>query len=460
MTKFSSSHRLLFVLRNTGYFRLIEWVILDLLSKGADIHIGFTGIGAKDTQRQSQVTLLAARFPEIRWISSLPKCEIEPSAEDMWAAGDQESFNQARLKPYPIARERFERGLARHKMSRFMRSPIGKIKQRLLGIGILPTVSPKMLESSLDVTPQVELIRKLGITHLVTIPSVSDRLAFSWLVASKRAKISSTALVSSWDNLTIKGRYYDAGAKIVVWGPHQLKELRDYHGILDGWSVGPYPFVHLEAASNQRKSMNLKKSSIRILWLMSSGFIQKADTGETELALLVEALENLRACLGESTWSIVIRPHPGGFTRKQIDAAVQPHSTNLAISILDNQDPQGEQERNAYVTQLQEASVVVGLASTSVLEAGLLNKSTIAPPGALSHRSFRLLRHGEYLLRENGGPVLLAENWCDFTRLLTDHEPFVATGLFASLLGLPLKPSEAVRTLTAYFMDTDSHQGA
>jgi hypothetical protein len=194
-----------------------------------------------------------------------------------------------------------------------------------------------------------------------------------WIKVSKELSIPSFFAVHSWDNLTNKGRLLLKPDFCIVWNKYQVEELQTIHDF--PWSrvlvTGAYGYDHwFKTAANHTQKFRSKALTVNkfgespyLLFVGSSKFIVQ----NREL----EFLEKLLPLMKEVGWNLVVRPHP----QNQIDWESL-SGDNLFIHPNSGQIPVGDDYESIYVDSLQNASAVLGVNTSALLEASIFGSPT------------------------------------------------------------------------------------
>lgn len=268
------------------------------------------------------------------------------------------------------------------------------------------------------------------------------------LALSLDSSIKKIAVVASWDNLTVKGLQLDIFDKYLVWGPEQKRQAHSLHNIAEDKIeyLGPYAFFHLEKFKEAETSDSIEK----ILWVCSSAFIvdAKKDSKFIEIDDIADMINALSSEFIKFEDILTIRLHPNcGYS---IDEAVtyinnKLDNANLSKTNFEKKEPITFTDRKYYVQQIQNSRLVMGYATTAIVEAAILGKKCLGPATERSRRSFQNLFHGKYLLEDNGGPVKVLENYDELLQILneTETQNYTPNGSFYDLIGLETNISKA-----------------
>jgi hypothetical protein len=228
--------------------------------------------------------------------------------------------------------------------------------------------------------------------------------------------IPCAACVASWDNLTNKGMMRELPDRAIVWNAAQMKEAVKLHGMPRRRVIvtGAQTFDQwFEAKPSRTKEsflteLGLKADGALILYCCSSTSISPK-----EIQFVREWQDAVRRSSDPrvAKAAILVRPHPMNQQPwEQLDALTLP---NFAVW------PRGAPYFNAfgkqdYFDSLYHADVVVGLNTSSQVEAGLVGKPVLT----LLSKDIPLTMYGtvdtahfKHLLNVNGGLLHVARSY-------------------------------------------------
>jgi hypothetical protein len=212
----------------------------------------------------------------------------------------------------------------------------------------------------------------------------------------------------SWDNLTNRGLVRIAPDRVLVWNAHQKQEAVRYHDV-------PESDIVVTGAPRFDEFFAMRSSSTRVefctragldpsrpflLYLCSSHFV-----APDELSFVRQWVDAVRKHPSLSACGILVRPHP---------ANAEPWERHTSLEGMENvavwrESPKVQADPALY-DSLYHSSVVAGLNTSAMIEAGILGKSvhTIATSEFAGGQEQTL--HFHYLLARNGGLVEVANN--------------------------------------------------
>lgn len=308
------------------------------------------------------------------------------------------------------------------------------------------------LENRYKFQPIARYFTNLGIDVMLLSPIVNAHET-EVISFSLKNKIKLIGVVASWDNLTVKGQLIDTCDSYIVWSNGQKNQAVKYHNISPTKIKvsGPYAFMHLFQyirLEDRHREFNPKENlitsnSLKILWLCSSAFIVDVkERGKfVELDEIYHFIMSFKVFPTEMVRLMQIRLHPNcGY---EIDDAVKYLNGKIGSSAFNKFqfskfEPVTFEERSKYLKILDSCDVVVGYATSAIVEASILGKYAFSPLTDLARRSYSGILHGKMLLRENGGPVQIIDNLEEWKFTSGTDEYFTATGKFSDLIGLNL----------------------
>jgi hypothetical protein len=200
-----------------------------------------------------------------------------------------------------------------------------------------------------------------------------------WVRAAASRRIPTVFCVHSWDNLSSKGTFHEVPAGVFVWNEAQRQEAIALHGVnpalctVTGATAFDHWFESRPAVSRQAflTELGLDPAGPVILYLCSSRFIARRERRWIHKwirALRRSSHERLRSA------NVIIRPHPEQYGDWR-DWAPRPLVT---VFPTDGENPIESESRLRYFHSLHHADVVVGLNSSSMIEASILGKPVLS----------------------------------------------------------------------------------
>jgi hypothetical protein len=283
------------------------------------------------------------------------------------------------------------------------------------------------MEAALQPPPEiVRFVRDVDPDAVIVSPLV-DHSAHQtdYLKAAAALGIPTALLVTSWDNLTSKGRIRLVPDRVVVWNETQRREAAEYHGVEKSRIV-------LTGAQQFERWLDQRPRTTREEFLRR--FDLPADrpfvlfTCSTKQGLAREAepqyvrrwLTALRASEDALVRdvAVIVRPHPTAIDRW--DDADFSDLEPIRVWTRERALPIADDDRADYFDALCHCAALVAINSTSMIEAAICDRPvhTVAlPEFALMQHD---LMHFHYLLPEHGGFVRVADSFEEHAQRLAD----------------------------------------
>ena len=220
-----------------------------------------------------------------------------------------------------------------------------------------------------------------------------------WLRAARRIGVPTVFCVHSWDNLTTKGTLHDMPTRVLVWNQAQCAEAEALHGVdqarcaVTGATAFDHWFSTRPTMSREEflRSTGLPPGRKVLLYLCSSRFIAKGEVNWIE-----EWIRALRAAPDQAVREalVIVRPHPSVVDTPQVSRLGDPA---VRLFPQHNENPVSDEARMRYFHSLYYSDAVVGLNSTSMIEAAILDKPvlSIRAPGSARVRKTLHFAHIE-----------------------------------------------------------------
>lgn len=279
-------------------------------------------------------------------------------------------------------------------------------------------------DRNLPVAPALESkIKEISPDIILVTPMVYFACPTNEVVkAAHFLGINSGLLVASWDNLTNKGLVKYQPSKIFIWNEYQKKEATKLHKIPDDKIevMGSPTFDNwFTLKPSMSKESFLTQAGLPIdrnyiLYLCSSKSIVKDET-----IFFEKWYHNLKRQEGKKLkeLTIIVRPHPKYEEQwEQFDLS---RFENVSIYPLKRNFSLGfDNAKTSFYDSLFYSELVVGINTTSMIEAGILQKPvfTIIPKTneCKIHEGTYGTLHFKYLL--DGGLVQFADNFQEHYR--------------------------------------------
>ena len=255
---------------------------------------------------------------------------------------------------------------------------------------------------------------------ILVCPLVEKKSGQTELVKSGRAAGIPVGLcVGSWDHLSTKGAIHVQPDKVFVWNEIQKREAMEFHGVRpqDTVVTGAHPFdMWFRRTPTLSREAFLKKHDLPAdkPFVVFAGSSPQICDAEEELEFVQAWVQSLRRNLGPAHRDIglLIRPHPLNFKHWVQAAASTPEG--VAIYPRHGANPVSDDDRAEYYDAMFHSAAVVGINTSAMVEAPILNR----PVMTILADQFkqRETLHFRYLLPENGGCLLVANDFEDHAR--------------------------------------------
>jgi hypothetical protein len=249
----------------------------------------------------------------------------------------------------------------------------------------------------------------VAVVPVIRLPRLVD-----FLKAATERRAATAIWIQSWDNLTNKGLLHFVPDRVFVWNRSQKEELARYHGVsgdhvcITGAQTFDHWFEDLEVPGRADFCAELGVSPDEpiILYLASSRQI-----APDEPAFFARWLRAVRssddAVLRAAT--ILVRPHPTLVEAWHSHGFDREPGVVLSPSLLESQ-MNSREYRLRYRTELQHASLAVGINTSGLIDAAIFGKPacTVELPELFDGQ--RGTVHFELLARNEGGLLRLASS--------------------------------------------------
>lgn len=224
----------------------------------------------------------------------------------------------------------------------------------------------------------------------------------SWVRVAGELGIGTIACAYSWDIFTNRGLMHCMPDRVAVWNDAQRAQAARLHGISEGSIViaGAWPYDHWFGRRPSRsrdeflEELGLSAERRTILYVCSSRFIADHERDAVE-----EWVRALRSA-GDSrvaTANVIVRPHP--LNVEQWADGGQP-DPGVVLFPAHPPDPLEESARADYYDSIAHADAVVGVNTSALLEATILDRPALAYPGPRFRSSQDDLPHFRLLVGE------------------------------------------------------------
>jgi hypothetical protein len=266
------------------------------------------------------------------------------------------------------------------------------------------------VEAAIPTAPRIDAF--VGARHpdLVLVSPLVEFASHQveYLKSARRLGIRTGVCVASWDNLTNKGLMRFVPDGVIVWNEVQRREAVELHGVpadrialtgaqrFDWW----FDWTPSASADEFAARVGLDPAVPYLLYVCSSPFIAPDEVG-----FVRHWVRSLREAEDEGVRRLgaLVRPHPQNAAQwLGVDLS---SLGNVAIWPRGGAQPDEVASRSEYFDSLFHCRAVVGLNTSALIEAAIMEKSvfTICPPEFALTQDGTL--HFHYLLYEEGGFV-------------------------------------------------------
>jgi hypothetical protein len=238
---------------------------------------------------------------------------------------------------------------------------------------------------------------------VVVTPLVQFRSRQRALVRSARdLGIPTLACVYSWDVLTNRGLMHAIPDRLAVWNESQGEQAERLHAIprdrvlvAGAW---PYDRWFGRRPSRSREELlgrlGLAPERATILYACSSPFIAKREREAVE-----SWLKALRSSTEErvATANVIVRPHPLSGAQWEGEPIPDP---DVVVFPPHGDEPLDEPARADYFDSIANADLVVGVNTSALIEATIVDRPALAYPGPAFRSTQEELPHFRLLVGE------------------------------------------------------------
>jgi hypothetical protein len=250
----------------------------------------------------------------------------------------------------------------------------------------------------------------------------SDQIEY--VKAARRLGIRSGLCVHSWDNLTTKGLIRVLPNRIFVWNDAQRREAITMHGgrpeqvAVTGAPVYDQWFDRRPSLSRDDFCARVGFADSRpfLLYHCSSPFI-----APDEVSFVARWIAAVRSAADPEVRraGILIRPHPSASpaTWSRFDPST---FGQVVVWPAGGANPVDASSRNDYFDSMYHAAAAVGINTSAQIEAGIVGRRvySVRVPECTGTQEDTL--HFQYLLRESGGLLHMAETLDEHVAALGD----------------------------------------
>jgi hypothetical protein len=366
--------RILFVLRHPSYLRNFTSVVTSLSSAGHRIHLVFDYEGPAGEEEvvkriQSEQPNITSQF--VGYERKKIRLPWQPVANRIRYGCDY-----LRYLEKPFASAHALRARARRRSPEWV-SRLGEVLRRFPpGLALAIRMGP-IMEWGIWEHPLTNRFIDLFKPDLIMATPVIGLGSYQvdWFKAARRRRIPSALPVTSWDNLTNKGRLRVQPDKILVWNEAQKKEAVKLHGarsknviVCGAWTYDHW-FDWKPSLSREEflRMVGLEDAERYILYVGSSPFIAPNETEFFE-----RYIEGLRANSDTSDVAVLIRPHPQN--APQWEALDLRRWPKVAIFPRTGANPLTVSKQNQYFDSIWHSDAVFGINTSAQIEAGVIDR--------------------------------------------------------------------------------------
>jgi hypothetical protein len=405
--------KLLFAALHLAHFRNFESAIVELVSRGHQVHL--TGDEPESLGGQGLAERLAATYPGVTW-DRLPSLEQEP-----W-------FDAAR-------RMRTALDFVRVLEPRYPEKLRVRNQQRAARIvrwaARVPVVGPRIAVGALTrferVMPTSDAMVRYLREHAPDVVVLAS-LTFSrsqqldLLKAARVVGIPVSAAIMSWDHLSSKALLHIAPDQILVWNDVQKREAVEMHGLpadcvsLTGAQCYDDWFTRKPERSREEfcRAMGLDPARPFALWVHSA---LTPTPRPPEPVLVRRWIDALRADADPAlrTLGVLVRPHP-----ERIKEWAGVSLDGLENVAFRGRNPIDAESKHDYFDALYYSSAVIGLVTSAFLEAAIVGRPvlTLTLPEYRMHQEEMI--HFRYLMEVEGGLLHMAPDFPAHFRQLAE----------------------------------------
>jgi hypothetical protein len=408
--------RVLFVLHEPGYFRLYGSTIVEMGRRGWIVMLAFD-----NPEKRGEAQVPAGASANVQSLGALPG-GVRPLAATLRAVVDYLRYLEPAFAHATYLRRRVRRTLPRRFvfLTRIAGAPRWAVSAAIAlsraAEHLLP-VDQAVLEFLRTVRPEVVVVSP------VVIVGRSGARQTEVIKAARALGIPVLVGVASWDHLTSKGLIRVVPDALAVWNGVQAREAEFLHRVpaskiivtgaqpMDHWFEPAQP----DATEEFRRRLAIPAGRPVVLFTGSS---RKMAPPDSEVQFVRRWLSALRGSGDPAVRSafIIVRPHPSNTEQWDAvdlgdpDAVVSPR-TYSGLPLRDD-------EVEAFRQSLLASHAVVGVNTTAMIEAAILERPVFSVRDAAFTHSQRQTLHFDYLTAEQGGCVTVADSLADHVRHL------------------------------------------
>ena len=390
--------------------RNFEWFLRELDARGHTVHVALEPVGKSGSGATGALERISRDCSRLTF-GSLPELDRLGIAGAGFGFRLMLDFLRY-LEPGYAGADK-----ARARAGRETPAVLRRLARRPRARAVLRTALSLADEGARPTAAMRRFVRDFRPDALVVSPLV-DRGSpqTDYLRCARELGVPSLLAVHSWDNLTMKGGIHEMPDHVAVWNEIQRDEAVRLQGVPpDRVSVtGAAAFDHWadwQPSATRGEfcgALGFDPDQPYLLYLGSSPFIAPAE-GEF-LAEWSAAIRSASSTLAEA--QILARPHPLN------PFGVGP--AGVTISDLGPDDLSDDAGRAAFFDAIHHSAAVVGILTSAMVEAAIIGRPVHTVLVERYAATQRTLPHMRYLLPENGGILIVAEDFPTHARLLEE----------------------------------------
>lgn len=415
--------QILFFMAHPGFTRNYESTLRELADRGHTIEVLFDRAKLTLPGQYELIGRLAREYPRLTYGHVPWRREVSPYARAsyvMRVAIDYTRYLEPVFSGSPKLRARvasYTPSAVRALLARPpFTAPQGRERFRRIMLALdrcvpVPDAITAFLEER---RPDVVLV-----TPLLEIGTPQ----LDYVRASRSLGIQTALCVASWDNLTTKGLIQELPDLVTVWNDAQVQEAVELHGVPEDRVVatGAVAYDHWfswEPSTTRTEfceRVRLMADRPIVLYVCSSGFIAQDETG-----YIIRWIEELRTRLPQDVRDvgILVRPHP---TQPLRNPGRIEDLDQVSIWPAAGANPTDRRSRDDYYDSIYHSQAVVGINTSALIESAIVGRPVLTVLSDETHGTQEGTLHFHHLLRENGGPLSVAETFTEHVRDLSDH---------------------------------------
>lgn len=411
--------RILFVMQYPGYLRYFDSVLEHLAERGHHVMVAFDNL-----RKQSEgLVCLDDSNAGIEVVGAVPQRKDRYKEV---ARGLRTTVDYARYLHPDYA----DSAYLRDRMGNVLPPPV-RFMRRLPMLGERSTKfltrSLERLEKGIPADAEVEkFLRELEPDAVVVTPLVTDGSSQVDIVkAARQIGIRTALCVASWDHLTTKGLIRLHPDRIFVWNDVQKREAVKYHHVT-GFSVritGAHSFdkwFEREPSTTRGEFCSKVGLSGERPYILFVGSTASISAPAAEIEFVLDWIRCIRGADDPALRgvAILIRPHPYNMGNwADVDLS---EFGDVAVWPKNAANPVDDGDRKEYFDSLYHAAVVVGVNTTAMIEAAIVDR----PVHTIRTSDFRDTQggtlHFHYLLEEREGFVRSADGFDEHLNQLAE----------------------------------------